>query len=58
MPSHNEGIAETVVAPKAEYSRKPDAAHQRVDLMYPTASKTELFARRPYPGWAVWGYEV
>lgn len=46
-------------APRQErHSQKPNLVHERIDLLYPDARKIELFARRPYPGWAVWGNEV
>lgn len=46
-------------APRQErHSQKPDQVHQRIDALYPDHTKIELFARRPYPGWATWGNEV
>lgn len=54
----DEGVVQTIFAPKQEHSRKPDDVHQRLDRMYPANSKIELFARRNYPGWDVWGLEV
>lgn len=46
-------------APRQErHSQKPAIVHERIDLLYPAVRKIELFARRPYPGWAVWGNEV
>lgn len=55
---HDESIRNVILAPKTEHSRKPDAVHEAIDLMYPELSKIELFARRPYKDWAVWGNEV
>lgn len=40
------------------HSQKPTIVHERIDQLYPEASKIELFARRPYPGWQVWGNEI
>jgi N6-adenosine-specific RNA methylase IME4 len=37
------------------HSIKPEGLHKRLDLMFPTASKVEMFARRPQPGWTVLG---
>lgn len=47
-------------APVQEHSHKPEEFHQIVrrlvgDEMAPFC---EIFARRPYPGWDVWGNEV
>ena len=47
-----------MLAPKTEHSAKPDAVQERIEAMYPTARKLELFARRRRPGWDVWGDEV
>lgn len=46
-------------APRQErHSQKPTFVHERIDMLYPDVSKIELFARRAYPGWYVWGNEV
>lgn len=37
------------------HSIKPDILHKRLDKMFPTAQKLELFARRPMDGWTVLG---
>jgi N6-adenosine-specific RNA methylase IME4 len=48
-----------IEAKKRGHSRKPDEAYERIEHMYPTASKVELFARgKPRPGWTAWGNEV
>ena len=54
----SESVRNVVMAPKQEHSRKPDEVHERINALYPDARKIELFARRPYPGWEVWGNEV
>lgn len=54
----DESIKHIVLAPKQEHSRKPDAVHERINALYPEASKLEMFARREMPGWKVWGNEV
>jgi N6-adenosine-specific RNA methylase IME4 len=41
-----------------EHSRKPEALQDRIDMVWPDASKLEMFARRPRPGWTTWGNEV
>lgn len=58
MPLASESIVQTVLAPKQEHSRKPDAVQDRIDLLYPTATKVELFARRRRDGWDSWGNEI
>ena len=42
----------------AGHSEKPDEIAQRIEQMFPEQRKIELFARRPRPGWTVWGNEV
>lgn len=58
LPLSNEAICQTVFAPKSAHSVKPDTVQDRIDLMYPTARKIELFARRQRPGWDSWGNEI
>lgn len=55
---YDETICQTIFAPKQEHSRKPDEVHERIERMYPFATKIELFARRRRLGWDVWGNEV
>lgn len=54
-------VSSAVLEPVMEHSRKPDAIHQRIDLMYPDKeiTKLEMFARRPYSKqWDVFGNQV
>ena len=44
--------------PRGEHSRKPMQIRDRIDLMFPTQKKIELFARDSLHGWDAWGYEV
>ncbi|MFG6500179.1 MT-A70 family methyltransferase [Sulfitobacter sp. 1A15106] len=55
-PEHRR--ASVIYAPGMRHSQKPDDAHIYADNAWPEARKLELFARRPYPGWNVWGNEV
>jgi N6-adenosine-specific RNA methylase IME4 len=43
---------------RGEHSVKPEQVRQRIEAMFPTQAKLELFARRPAPGWDVWGDEI
>ena len=58
MPLADESIQQVVMAPVTEHSRKPDLVNQRIERLYPDASRIELFARRPMDGWDVWGLET
>lgn len=44
-----------ILAPIREHSRKPEESYIRIEKMYPTLKKVELFARSQHPGWSVWG---
>jgi N6-adenosine-specific RNA methylase IME4 len=43
---------------RAEHSRKPTCVYEWIERAWPSATKLELFARRPRAGWHVWGNEV
>jgi N6-adenosine-specific RNA methylase IME4 len=45
-------------AMRGRHSEKPDEIRQRIQRMFPTQKKVELFARTAPDGWAVWGNEV
>ena len=47
-----------IEAPRREHSRKPDAAYEMIERMYPELPKIELFARVRRDGWDAWGNEV
>ena len=51
-------IRQLLHAPPGLHSRKPVEARRRLDLMYPTSRRLELFARLDAPGWTVWGNEA
>lgn len=51
-------VRQTIFAPRGGHSEKPEAAQDRIEQMYPTARKAELFARRIRAGWACWGDEL
>ena len=58
LPIADESIQNTVLAPTAEHSAKPSIIHERIELLYPQASRVELFARKQRKGWYSWGNEV
>ncbi|MDE2469199.1 MAG: hypothetical protein KGL35_10780 [Bradyrhizobium sp.] len=58
LPLSDEAVRQTVFAPRAEHSTKPDEVHASIERMYPAFPKAELFARRPRTGWACWGNEL
>lgn len=58
MPIASEAVQQTVFAVRREHSRKPDEVYERIEALYPEASKIELFCRgKPRVGWTGWGDE-
>jgi N6-adenosine-specific RNA methylase IME4 len=45
-------------APRRRHSEKPEELQDRIEQTYPGLRYLEMFARRPRPGWTVWGMEV
>ena len=43
---------------KTKHSSKPSEIRNRIEKMFPTQNKLELFARQKTEGWDVWGNEV
>ncbi len=58
MKLSDESVAQVVLAPLAEHSRKPEEVSARIERLYPDASRLELFARRKRAGWEAWGNET
>jgi N6-adenosine-specific RNA methylase IME4 len=53
----NADVHQVILAPRAEHSRKPDEAAERIMRLVP-GPYIELFARRPREGWDVWGNQA
>ena len=43
---------------REKHSKKPDQVRLRIEKMFPTQKKIELFARQKYPNWDHWGNEL
>jgi len=43
---------------RTKHSKKPDEIRKRIERMFPSQTKIELFAREKIKGWDVWGNEV
>jgi N6-adenosine-specific RNA methylase IME4/ParB-like chromosome segregation protein Spo0J len=59
-PPEPRNRCDSVIASKrGRHSEKPACVYERIERMYPGASKLELFARgAPRTGWTAWGNEV
>lgn len=51
-------IHQVIISPLEEHSKKPEEARRRIEALLGDVPRLELFARRPSPGWDVWGNEV
>lgn len=51
-------IHQVIISPVEEHSKKPEEARRRIEALLGDVPRLELFARRPSPGWDVWGDEV
>jgi N6-adenosine-specific RNA methylase IME4 len=56
MPA-NRAQRSVIMHPALKHSAKPEELQDSLDLMYPTAQKLEMFARRDRPGWTCTGLE-
>lgn len=57
-PRGARNIRQLVSEMRREHSRKPDEVRTRIEEMFPTQSKLEMFARTQTPGWDVWGNQT
>ena len=57
QPRGARNVRQLVEEPRGRHSEKPAEVRDRIDLMFPSQSKIELFARSRHPGWAAWGNE-
>lgn len=57
LPIADESVAQVVLAQRGRHSEKPKEVQERIERLYPDASKIELFARTPRDGWDRWGNE-
>lgn len=58
LPIADEGVPQVVLAPRGAHSQKPEMVQDRIEKLYPYASRAELFARRRRNGWDCYGDEI
>ena len=58
MPLGSEKEPQVVMAPRREHSRKPEEVQDRIENLYPDATRLEMFARTHRLGWDAWGNET
>lgn len=52
------GVAQLIVEPRREHSRKPDRVYADLERLYGFFPRVELFARSTREGWSSWGNQV
>lgn len=57
-PRGARNIKQLVRVPRTEHSEKPLEVMRGIEQMFPSQKKIELFARKRFPGWSVWGLDV
>lgn len=57
-PRGKRNVLQFLSEKRREHSRKPDSIRDRINEMFPTQSKLEMFARTTTDGWDVWGNEI
>lgn len=58
LPRGARNVRQFLSAPRGQHSAKPEEIRNRIEQMFPTQRKIELFARTRTQGWSVWGNEV
>ena len=58
QPRGARNIRQLVPEMRGKHSAKPNEVRKRIEQMFPTQSKLELFARRQFPGWDAWGNQA
>jgi len=54
----NRTIEDVIMARRMEHSKKPIEAYERLEILYPKATRVELFARNTRNHWISFGNEV
>jgi N6-adenosine-specific RNA methylase IME4 len=58
QPRGTRNERQLVQVPRTKHSEKPQEVYDRIERMFPTQNKMEMFARKERTGWDVWGNEV
>jgi N6-adenosine-specific RNA methylase IME4 len=58
QPRGARNVRQFLSSPRGIHSAKPEEVRWRIDQMFPTQNKIELFAREKVPGWDHWGNGV
>ncbi|MCQ3805120.1 MAG: MT-A70 family methyltransferase [bacterium] len=58
MPRGARNVRQMVRSERGPHSQKPEEVRRRIEEMFPSQSKIELFARTKSAGWSSWGLEI
>lgn len=58
QPRGTRNERQVIEAPRTRHSEKPQECYDRIQRMFPTQNRMEMFARTARPGWDSWGNEV
>ena len=58
IPRGARNVRQFLSEKRTRHSAKPNEIRKRIEQMFPTQNKIELFARNRTEGWDVWGNEV
>lgn len=58
QPRGKRNVRQFVSEMRTKHSAKPEEVRKRIEDMFPTQNKIELFARQEVDGWDCWGNEV
>ena len=58
QPRGARNIRQYLEHPREKHSKKPDQVRTRIEEMFPTQNRIELFARQKAQGWDAWGNEI
>ena len=58
QPRGARNVRQLVSSMRTKHSTKPAEVRTKIDLMFPTQNKIELFARQAASGWDRWGLEA
>lgn len=58
QPRGARNIRQFISEERTVHSAKPKEVRRRIEKMFPTQSKIELFAREKVDGWSSWGNEI
>ena len=58
QPRGARNIRQLLRSPREKHSKKPDFIRNRIEKMFPTQKKLELFSRTKTIGWDHWGNEI